>query len=74
LALNATDIGSWKTTAILLGIVSIMMFAIQRSNYMFLDPIFELCIFHLPTIIAIGVYVYLRRKAPTLIIEDEKST
>ena len=73
MALDATDIESWKTTAIILGVVSIAMFAIQRSSYMFLDPIFELCIFHLPAIIAVGVYIYLRRKTPTLVVEGVKS-
>jgi hypothetical protein len=71
--LDATDIGSWKTTAIILGIVSIVMFAIQRSSYMFLDPTFEVCIFHVPAVIAVGVYVYLRRKTPTIVVESVKS-
>jgi hypothetical protein len=73
LALDATDIGSWKTTAIILGIVSIVMFAIQRSSYMFLDPTFEVCIFHVPAVIAVGVYVYLRRKTPTTVVEGAKN-
>jgi hypothetical protein len=73
LALDATDIRSWKTTAVILGIISIVMFAIQRSSYMFLDPLFEICIFHLPAIIAIGFYVYLKRKTPTLVVEGVKS-
>jgi hypothetical protein len=60
--LNPTDIESWKMTAIVLVIVSIAMFAIQRSSYMFLDTTFEVCIFHVPAVIAVGVYVYLKRK------------
>ncbi|MCX6649448.1 MAG: hypothetical protein NTV61_08715 [Candidatus Bathyarchaeota archaeon] len=63
--MNATDLESWKITAIVLGVVSIVMFAIQRSSYMFLDPVFEFCIFHVPAVIAVGVYVYLRKKAPS---------
>jgi hypothetical protein len=62
LALNATDIESWKITAIIMSIVSIVMFAVQRSSYMFLDIIFEICIFHVPALIAVGVYLYLRKR------------
>jgi hypothetical protein len=38
------------------------MFAVQRSSYMFLDIIFEICIFHVPALIAVGVYLYLRKR------------
>jgi hypothetical protein len=61
--LDTTDIESWKITAVILGLISIVIFAVQRSSYMFLDPVFELCIFHMPAVIAVGVYVYLRKKS-----------
>ncbi len=70
--LNNQDVETWKIAAIILGIISIAMFLIQRSNYMFLDVFFELCIFHVPAIIAVGVYVYLR-KTLSLVIEGLKS-
>jgi hypothetical protein len=38
------------------------MFALQRSNYTMFDTVFEVCIFYVPTAIAVGVYLYLRRK------------
>lgn len=60
--MNATDLASWKLTAILLGALSIMMFALQRSSYTVFDVGFEVCIFHVPAILAVGVYLYLRRK------------
>jgi hypothetical protein len=31
---------------------------------MFLDPIFEICIFHVPAILAVSIYLYYRRKEP----------
>lgn len=71
--LNAKDIKTWKSTVIILGIISIVMFVIQRSNYMFLDVFFELCIFHIPAIISVGVYTYLKRKSLTLVIDSANS-
>ena len=61
--MDTTDIESWKITAVILGLISIVIFAVQRSSYMFLDPVFELCIFHMPAVIAVGVYVHLRKKS-----------
>ncbi len=63
--MNILDLESWKLTAIILGVISIVMFIVQRSSYMFLDVIFEICIFHVPAILAVGVYLYLRRKPAT---------
>ena len=60
--MNATDLNSWKTTTIILVLISLAMFAVQRSSLMFLDVVFEFCIFHVPTIIAVGIYAYLRKK------------
>jgi hypothetical protein len=63
--LNATDLKSWKTTAIILGLISIVLFGVQRSKYMFMDPMFEFSIFHVPAILAVSIYLYYRRKEPT---------
>jgi len=46
----------------ILVLISLAMFAVQRSSFMFLDVVFEFCIFHVPTIIAVGIYAYLRKK------------
>jgi uncharacterized membrane protein YgdD (TMEM256/DUF423 family) len=63
--LNATDLASWKLTAILLGALSIIMFTLQRTSYTVFEVGFEICIFHVPAILAVGVYLYLRRKGVT---------
>jgi len=60
--LNVSELESWKITAIILGFIAIGIFAVQRSRYMFLDPIFELCIFHIPAMMSVGIYFYLRKK------------
>ena len=36
--------------------ISLVIGLIQRTGYMFLDPKFEVCIFHLPTILSLIIY------------------
>jgi hypothetical protein len=47
---------SWKTTVIVLTAISIIVGLIQRTRYMFLDPKFELCVFHIPTVLSLIIY------------------
>jgi hypothetical protein len=65
---NATDLNSWRTTTIVLIVISVAMFAIQRSSFRFLDIVFEFCIFYVPTMIAAGVYLYYKKKVDTPIV------
>lgn len=37
--------------------VSAAVFLIQRFVFMFLDPIFEFCIFHLSALVAVAIYL-----------------
>jgi len=50
---------SWRTTAIVLTLVSLFIGLLQRSRYMFLDPKFEICVFHLPAVLSIIIYSWL---------------
>ena len=36
--------------------ISLIIGFIQRTGYMFLDPKFELCVFHVPTILSLIIY------------------
>ena len=47
---------SWRTTVMVLIAISLVIGLIQRTDYMFLDPKFEVCIFHLPTILSLLIY------------------
>ena len=47
---------SWRTTVIVLGAVSLIIGIIQRTGYRFLDPKFELCVFHIPSILSLVIY------------------
>lgn len=67
--LTTEDLVSWRNTAIIMGIISLTIFAVQRSSLMFLDPIFEVCIFHVPAILAVSVYLYKRRGHVASILE-----
>jgi len=53
---------SWRITAWVLLAISSAIFVIQRFVASFLDPIFEFCIFHLPTLIAVLIY-YRKQRA-----------
>lgn len=47
---------SWRITSIALTLVSLFIGLLQRTRYMFLDPKFEVCIFHIPTVISLIIY------------------
>jgi len=47
---------SWRTTVMVLMAISLIIGFIQRTSYMFLDPKFELCVFHVPTILSLIIY------------------
>ena len=46
----------WRITAYLLLAVSIVIGVIQRTQYQFLDELFEVFIFHIPTVLAFVIY------------------
>jgi len=47
---------SWRTTVIVLTAISLIIGLMQRTSYMFLDPTFEVCVFHVPTILSLIIY------------------
>ncbi|MCK5669994.1 hypothetical protein KAI10_01300 [Candidatus Bathyarchaeota archaeon] len=46
----------WRTATQVLAIVAITVGVIQRTQYMFLDVLFEVCIFHVPAITSLIIY------------------
>jgi hypothetical protein len=46
----------WKTATQVLAVVAITVGVIQRTQYMFLDVLFEVCIFHVPAITSLLIY------------------
>ena len=47
---------SWRTTVMVLMAISLIIGLIQRTSYRFLDPKFEVCVFHVPTILSLIIY------------------
>lgn len=43
--------------------MSAAVFLIQRFVAMFLDPIFEFCIFHLSTLVAVAIYFRTQKRS-----------
>ncbi len=46
----------WEETMWVMTLISIAVFAIQRALNI-LDPVFEFCIFHLPALLSIALYL-----------------
>ena len=46
----------WRTATQVLAVVAIAVGIIQRTQYMFLDVLFEVCIFHVPAITSLIIY------------------
>ena len=55
----------WDATLAVMALLSIAVFALQRSLGI-LDPIFEVCIFHLPALLSLLLYLResLARRSP----------
>ena len=47
---------SWRMTVMVMMAISLVIGLIQRTGYMFLDPKFEVCVFHVPTILSLIIY------------------
>ncbi len=54
------DHDSWMIASLTLLSISSAVFLIQRLYFTFLDPIFEVCIFHLPTLISVLIFLRIR--------------
>jgi len=46
----------WEATMVVMLLLSIIVFALQRALGI-LDPIFEVCIFHLPALLSLILYL-----------------
>ena len=62
----ASEVESWRITAIVMLTLSAVVFLVQRFVAAFLDPVFEACIFHIPALVASLSYLRMRQslKAP----------
>ena len=46
----------WKTSTSVLVLLSIVIGLVQRTQYQFLDPLFEICVFHIPAVMSLVIY------------------
>ncbi|HEX9915350.1 MAG TPA: hypothetical protein VGB32_10560 [Candidatus Bathyarchaeia archaeon] len=56
------ELESWRKTCTILVVVSLILGLIQRTSYRFLDPTFEVSIFHVTTILSLVIYYSLTRR------------
>jgi hypothetical protein len=59
---NSSEAGLWRKTAIVMLMLSALFFFIQRTSLAMFDPIFEVCIFHIPTLAGTLIYYFIRRR------------
>lgn len=57
---DLSELRLWMITVTVMIFISTIVFILQRVIGLFPDPIFELCIFHLPTIVAIIIYLKIK--------------
>ena len=53
---NLNENEAWRRTAYLLLGISVIIGVIQRPQYQFLDELFDLFVFHIPTVMAFVIY------------------
>jgi uncharacterized membrane protein len=60
------DLVSWRTTTIVLALLSVGVFLLQRTSWAMFDIVFELCIFHIPSLVCAAIYLRLQgSKSPS---------
>jgi len=56
----------WNTTVKILVVFSLVFGLIQRTQYQILQPIFEICVVHIPTVFALIIYFNIKNvESPT---------
>jgi hypothetical protein len=51
------DKESWRLTTLLLVTLSLIVFLIQRTSWAVFDTVFEVCIFHIPSLFSAALNV-----------------
>jgi uncharacterized membrane protein len=54
---------SWRLTTLLLVVLSLIVFLIQRTSWAVFDTVFEVCIFHIPAVFSAALNVKFRGDA-----------
>lgn len=56
------ELESWRVAAVVVVLTAIFVFIIQRFVIRFFDVVFEICIFYVPALVSVMLYLYLRRR------------
>jgi hypothetical protein len=59
---EALEPSLWRTTAYIMVSISAIVFLIQRTSWAMFDPVFEVCIFHLPALAGATIYYLIQRR------------
>ncbi|UCH56983.1 MAG: hypothetical protein JSV18_06500 [Candidatus Bathyarchaeota archaeon] len=59
------NVSSWRITTIFLVLLSSVIFLIQRTSWAIFETVFEICIFHIPTLVSAAIYLKLQGSQDT---------
>lgn len=59
---NKDELATWRNASIAVVLVAAFIFLIQFFVRRFFDPVFEICIFYIPALVSVILYLYQRRR------------
>jgi len=55
------ELRTWRVAAAVVTLTAVFVFIIQHFVGRFFDVVFEICIFYIPALVSVTLYLYLRR-------------
>jgi len=56
------ELKTWRVAAVIVAFTAVIVFIIQHFVIRFFDVVFEICIFYIPALVSVMLYLYLRRR------------
>jgi len=56
------ELRTWRVAAVVVGLTAVFVFIIQHFVIRFFDVVFEICIFYIPALVSVMLYLMVRRK------------
>jgi len=60
---NRNDLKTWRLATLIVVLVAVSVFFVQRFIFQFFDIAFEVCIFYIPVFSMLGFFLYFRWKS-----------
>jgi len=56
------ELKTWRVAAVIVALAAVFVFIIQHFVIRLFDVVFEICIFYIPALVSVMLYLYLRRR------------